>query len=208
MFSDAELTLAYNVANAPINYFPYPHIYVPDVFPEEFYRDIQKNIPDPTAMVPIEQARPVKGYKERFVMEVSGKHLDVLPEEKQAFWRDFSGWLLCGRFMNLMMQKFSPFIQQRFKNTQGLQFHNECLLVEDITKYALGPHTDSPRKVLTFLFYLPKDNSQAHLGTSIYVPSDGTFTCPGGPHYGFERFKRVITLPFQAERNVCFRQNR
>jgi hypothetical protein len=204
MFSDAELTLSYNVSNAPIKYFPYPHIYVPNVFPEAFYRDIQKNMPDPAAMLPIEQVRPVKGYKERFVMEVSGKHLDLLPEEKRAFWRDFSNWLLSGRFMNLMMKKFAPFIQQRFKSSQGLQFYNECLLVEDVTKYALGPHTDSPRKVITFLFYLPKDESQSHLGTSIYVPSDGTFTCPGGPHHEFEKFKRMVTMPFQPNAMFAF----
>jgi hypothetical protein len=106
--------------------------------------------------------------------------------------------------MNLMLQKFGPFVQQRFKGAQGLQFYNESLLVEDITKYSLGPHTDSPRKVLTFLFYLPKDESQSHLGTSIYIPKDGTYTCPGRPHYGFENFQRVVTMPFKPNTLFAF----
>jgi hypothetical protein len=204
MSSDVEMALAYNVTNAPIRYFPYPHIYVPDVFPEAFYAEIQRNIPDPAAMIPIEQARPVKGYKERFVLEIAGEQVETLPEAKKNFWKDFSGWLLSGRFMNLMLQKFNPFLQQRFKGVQGVQFFNEALLVEDITKYALGPHTDAKRKVLTFLFYLPKDESQAHLGTSIYVPRDGSFTCPGGPHYGFEHFQRVATMPFKPNTLFAF----
>jgi hypothetical protein len=203
MFSDAELALAYNAVNAPIRFFPYPHIYVEDVFPPEFYGEIQRNIPDPSAMIPIEQARSVKN-KERFVLEIAGDQVQTLPDIQKTFWKDFSRWLLSGRFMNLMMQKFNPFLQQRFKGAQGLEFHNEALLVEDITKYALGPHTDSPRKVLTFLFYLPKDDSQSHMGTSIYFPRDGAFTCPGGPHYRFDRFQRVTTMPFKPNALFAF----
>ena len=118
----------------------------------------ERNIPNPSAMISIEQARPVKGYKERFVLDIAGEQTQTLPATQKTFWKDFSGGLLSGRFRNLMMQIFGPFLQQRFKGVQGLSFYDEALLVEDITKYALGPHTDSPRKVLTFLFYLPKDD--------------------------------------------------
>jgi hypothetical protein len=46
------------------------------------------------------------------------------------------------------------------------------------------------------LFYLPKDLSQSHIGTSMYLPNDPNFTCPGGPHYGFDKFTRLHTMPF------------
>ena len=52
------------------------------------------------------------------------------------------------------------------------------------------------RKVITLLFYLPKDESQRHLGTSIYLPKDREFRCPGGPHYSREGFERIVTMPF------------
>jgi hypothetical protein len=70
------------------------------------------------------------------------------------------------------------------------------MLVEDVTKYALGPHTDSPKKVITMLFYLPRDLSQSHMGTSIYLPKDPAFRCQGGPHYKFDGFQRLHTMPF------------
>jgi hypothetical protein len=197
MYSDAELALAYKFANAPLSGFPYPHFYIRDVFPADFYERLQANIPDPSLMIPIEEARPVKGYKERFVLEIgTPKHQELLPADKRQFWREFSQWLCSGRFANIALSKFQPFIQQRFRNGPMPQMHNEALLVEDITKYSLGPHTDAPRKVITMLFYLPKDTSQSHLGTSIYLPKDGSFTCPGGPHYGFEKFVRLHTMPF------------
>jgi hypothetical protein len=69
-------------------------------------------------------------------------------------------------------------------------------VVQDRTNYVLGPHTDSPLKVVSFLFYLPADAALPHLGTSMYVPKDPSFTCPGGPHHAFENFDRLLTIPY------------
>jgi len=196
MSSSAELQLAYRYGNAPVFGFPYPHSFIRDVFPKDFYDEMRRNLPDPAAMIPIEQARAVKGYKERFVLGLNPQHLEKLPADKRKFWQDFGGWLLSGRFSQLGMSKYRNLIEQRFKGQSGFEFYHEALLVEDVTNYKLGPHTDATRKVVTLLFYLPKDESQAHLGTSIYVPKDLSFTCPGGPHHPFEQFDRVVTMPF------------
>ena len=68
--------------------------------------------------------------------------------------------------------------------------------MRDRTTYSLGPHTDTPEKVLSFLFYLPPDASMAHLGTSIYVPKDPQFICRGGPHHDFAHFRRMLTMEY------------
>ncbi|MBX3662565.1 MAG: hypothetical protein KF804_08955 [Burkholderiales bacterium] len=183
--------------------FPFPHFFIPEVFPGDFYRELQHNMPDPEAMVPIEQARPVKGYKERFVLGFEDKHLETLPESKRRFWSDFRDWMTAGRFSSLVLHKFQPFIQERF-NGQSVQFNDELLLVQDVTNYKLGPHTDAPRKVVTMLFYLPPDESQKHLGTSIYVPNDLDFRCPGGPHHQRDQFSRLRTMPFMPNSLFAF----
>jgi hypothetical protein len=196
MYSDAELALTYKFANAPILQFPYPHFFIQDVFSHGFYEDLQRSLPDPSLMKPIEEARGAKGYKERFVLELSGEHLGSVPEDKRRFWQDLTGWLNAGRFANLAIAKFQHWIDQRFKGAPRPKMYSEALLVEDITKYSLGPHTDSVRKVITMLFYLPRDMSQSHLGTSIYLPKDRSFTCAGGPHHPFDQFVRLHTMPF------------
>lgn len=204
MFSDAELQLAYKVGNVPFNMFPYPHFYVPDVFPADFYRRLQQNLPDPAAMIPIEQARRVRGYKERFVLGLDDDNLATLPAAKQAFWSDLAGWLVGQNFGQLVLRKFQPLIGQRFGGRTDMQFEEEALLVQDVTNYKLGPHTDAPRKVVTMLFYLPPDNSQLHLGTSIYLPRDPAFTCPGGPHHPHDQFARLHTNPFAPNSLFAF----
>ena len=46
MFLDAELHLAYKIANTPILNFPFPHIYVENIFPADFYSKLLKNFPE------------------------------------------------------------------------------------------------------------------------------------------------------------------
>jgi hypothetical protein len=182
--------------------FPYPHIYVPEVFPAEVYAEILANIPDPSAMTPIAEARPVRGYKERFVLDPA-RAAEALPAGQAEFWRGLDALLTRGAFRDVLLNVFRAWIQKRF-NATTIHCSQETLLVEDITNYALGPHTDSPSKIVTVLFYLPKDESQAHLGTSIYMPKDRERRCPGGPHYGYEGFDRVATMPFLPNAMFAF----
>jgi hypothetical protein len=212
MSSRAELYTAYQIFNAPIRGFPYPHCFVPDVFAPDFYAEMQRNLPDPTDMIPILEARQVKGYEQRFVLELhKPEHLATLPDDKRTFWQGVAKWMVgggsgqLGLLGQVMMQKFQPFVQSRFRgNLNGVKFYDEAFLVEDITDYKLGPHTDSPVKVITLLFYLPKDESQRHLGTSIYIPKDRNFRCGGGPHYPFEWFERMASMPFQPNSLFTF----
>lgn len=195
--------LAYSILNAPLRTHPYPHVYVPNVFPPEVYAELQRQIPHPDAMIPIEKARPVKGYKERFVQDISGP-LDGLTDPQKAFWRAMSRALLGGGFRSVMIERFKPFFVERFKDLGPVKIYDESLLVEDITNYALGPHTDAPQKVITVLFYLPKDDSQRDLGTSIYMPKEPGRRCPGGPHHAYEDFDRVATMPFLPNSMFAF----
>ena len=207
MSSSAELQLAYKVSNAPVDLFPYPHFVVNDVFPADFYARMQSMLPRPDILRSLEEARGVKGYDERFVFEFKPGQLAQLPPAQRDFWQQLHAWLVGGRFAHLMLNKFSPFIKQRFGTDANVRFYDEALLVQDTTEYKLGPHTDAPRKVLTLLFYLPPDTSQAHLGTSIYLPKDRDFRCPGGPHHPHEQFDRVWTVPFVPNSLFVFFKN-
>jgi len=197
MFSDVEMQLAYKIGNVPMSMFPFPHFYLENIFPDNYYKRIQENLPNPEDMIPIEKVRPVKGYKERFVLELRDEYLDALPENKRKFWKELQRILVENTsFANLVFSKFGDFISRRFEGQNDMEFYAETLLVEDTTHYALGPHTDATRKVVTMLFYLPPDTSQAHMGTSIYIPNNSEFRCQGGPHHPREQFSLLHTNPF------------
>jgi len=195
MSSSAELHLAYRIANAQVLPFPYPHFFVRDIFPADYYARLQAMLPDPASLVPLAEARNVRGYDERFVLDLGAESLARLDAPRREFWEGLRETLSGGAFARLLLQKFGPLVKERF-GAQPVSFYEEMLLVQDTTRYSLGPHTDSPRKVITLLFYLPHDESQEHLGTSMYVPRDRAFRCPGGPHYPREGFESVWTMPF------------
>lgn len=203
-FQEAELQVAYEFGNAPIRPFPFPHLYMQEVFPRAFYQAIQDNLPVGGQWSPIAEKRRVTGYRERFVCCFDDASLADLDPPRQQFWRQFRDTFLRGSLKSFLLDKFRPHIERRFKADMPAAFRDELLLVQDIQQYALGPHTDSPRKVVTVLFYLPPDDSQEALGTSIYLPRDPAFVCKGGPHYDRENFLRLKSMPFRPNSVFCF----
>jgi len=193
-----ELQVLYKIGNAPIREYPYPHVYVPEIFPAEFYAEIRRNLPAQSALKTLGELGRVRGtaYPERAVLPLAETSLAALEPAQRDFWNGVRQWLLGRRFADIVVGKFAPYLAQRFGDLRRVRFGFESLLVRDRTRYSLGPHTDTTSKALSFLFYLPPDASKAHLGTSIYLPKDPNFTCPGGPHYGFDRFERLYTAPY------------
>lgn len=198
MSSDVSLQVLYKIANATIQPFPFPHIYVRDVFPSDFYEEIRRQLPPKDVFKTLTALQRVGvGYSDsRLVLPLTKDAVAGLEEPFRTFWRGISSWMLGSAFGGTVLSMFSDFLQMRFGDPKAKQYHDEALLVQDYTTYSLGPHTDSEAKVLSFLFYLPPDDSLSHLGTSIYVPNDMKFTCPGGPHHPFEKFRRMVTMPF------------
>lgn len=196
---ETELQVLYRIGNAAVREYPYPHIYVPDIFPADFYAEMRSNLPPQSALKNLGELGRVKGgdgYAARGVLPLTQQDLASLAPAQRDFWERVRQWLLGRRFADTMIGKFAPYLAQRFGDLRNVRFGHEALIVRDRTSYALGPHTDSPAKALSFLFYLPADASKAHLGTSIYLPRDPAFVCPGGPHHAFDKFQRMLTLPY------------
>ena len=82
--------------------------------------------------------------------------------------------------------------------TSNFKFRIGASLVKDLTKYKLGVHTDTPAKFLTFLFYIPSDDSLKDLGTALYEPKDKDFHSKNEikGHYPIEDFNLVKKVDF------------
>lgn len=208
MSSGVEEYVIYQITNSPMREYPYPHVYVDSVFPPEFYRELRRNWPTAANLVTLESTgRVPKGaYPERFIMPLRDDEVEKLPPDRGQFWKEFATWLLGGhRFMEALIEKFEPFVKQRFGAKLGeVGFLAESLVVRDHTNYKIGPHTDAPHRLLSLLFYCPEDDSLRHLGTSIYTPIDPAFRCQGGPHYPHKMFRKVVTMEYRPNTLFAF----
>lgn len=197
----------YQIANAPIREYPYAHIYVENIFPDDFYAAMRASWPDQSALITIaDTGRVAKGaYPERFVMPFKQAEIDKLDEAHRPFWNELASWLITQRFLTAMIDKFEPYAKARFGDElYECVFENDALIVRDLTNYSIGPHTDSPSRLLSMLFYCPQDETHKHLGTSLYVPRDPAFRCAGGPHYPHALFHKVRTMEYKPNSLFAF----
>lgn len=169
----------YQLRNAAIKQYPFPHFFAENVFPAEFYARLREELP------PDERYDALRGYPARLI--TSGIEAPCL--------RDFDSEYFLMSVANI----FGPWIAHTRPPTP---LSGEFRHVRDRQNYQITPHTDAPWKVISLLFYLPPDETQREHGTSIYVPKDHAKRCAGGPHHPREPFELVYTAPYVP--NSCF----
>jgi hypothetical protein len=198
MSSDVEDAVVARIAAAPVLREPFAHCVIDEVFPEEFYESIIDHWPEEESWQPLSESGRVSegAYAQRQVVLMNPEGYARLDPERRAFWeRDVGAWLLGERFLTAVLEKF----QKKTEKTAG-----DALIVSDRNTYAIGPHTDATHRLVSLLFYVPEDETFRRFGTSFYKPLDPNFRCAGGPHYKFERFRRVTTVEFVPNRLVVF----
>ncbi|HEX7765418.1 MAG TPA: hypothetical protein VF443_01810 [Nitrospira sp.] len=171
----------YKIANAEVKLWPFPHFYIEEVFPWKFYSQFIENLP-----AQAEYSKGAANYNGRkFADPTSTGELSFLESEE---------------FLESNIFAFRKQFAARFPDG-SLHPKMDLRLILDSQNYAIGPHTDAPWKLLSLLFYMPKNYELEALGTSMYIPKDRSFCCPGGPHHKFDNFTKVYTAPFRP--NSC-----
>jgi FkbM family methyltransferase len=198
------------VEQATVTEQPFPYLVVDNVFPPDYYAQMLEHFPTKDSLRPIAETGRVAEnlYKERLVVLFTDDEFARMNVRQQRFWRDFAQWMYADQFLSYFVHRFQPYLEPRLAKIiaadGSLQVKGDALLVNDKTDYAIGPHTDSPRRLVTFLFYLPRDESMRELGTSVYRPKDPSFVCWGGPHHNYDKFDNVATVEFLPNRLLAF----
>lgn len=186
MIETSSFFIKNRIFTAPLVEDPFPNFYAEDVFPEGLYRQMLENLP-PTDRYTL-PPRVTNATAERLICDAD--KLDI------PFWDDLTKWMLGTDFAEMLIEKFKSSFVKRFKG-QELKFGNDTRLVRDFENYQIKPHTDTPVKAISLLFYLPKDESDIGLGTSLYVPKDPNMRCDGQRRHLFDLFNKVYTAPFK-----------
>jgi hypothetical protein len=168
---------------------PFPAFYAENVFPIDFYERLLDQIDAKRDYSPNPQGK----FANRTFADDIG-----IPELDFMFGPDF---------LKAVVHLFEQPFMERFGD-KAVKLTRDLRLIRDSKEYKIGPHTDAPWKLISLLFYLPRDASMREYGTSILVPNDPRFKCEGGPHYDFEPcpgispgFREVWRAPFLP--NTC-----
>ena len=116
-----------------------------------------------------------------------------LPDGQRAFWRKLSRVLRSRALQEAFKAKFRAALEQRFGcSIDRLTFYPVPMLLRDLRGYRIGIHGDGQRKAITVQLYLPRDESQAQLGTVFHEGRNG------------EAAQRTKRLPFRPATGYAF----
>jgi hypothetical protein len=137
---------------------------------DEKHRSIVKldEIPDPErARFWNELLSP--GFREEFSALLLGKFLPFIP----SYRRYGLAGRLKAKFDRELKTVYSPLDAAQRRSLLSAPLPGTWILTGDEPGYALPPHTDHPRKMVTFLLYLSEPNAARPLpGTSVYTPHE------------------------------------
>lgn len=192
-----------------VQYDPFPHYIINDIFPFEYYSEIQSNFPDTASMVPLsETGRTGKAYKERLVTLFNEDGFSKLSYDQREFWAGVAGWLysplLIDKAIRLFRGELTGRLSEISRRVGCIRVRGDALLVADQTNYGIGPHTDAPHRLITFLFYLPATDIFSKHGTTLYKPRDPGFFSVGDRHFSYDEFIEVKRIPFVPNSALIF----
>ena len=172
---------------------PWAYKFIENIFPNDFYQEIITNLPSKKyykSRVSVDTRAKQSNYNpERFVFQINQDNLKTLNSDQEKFWYLLIASLCSDKIFNTVMKVFKETLAHRMNNLSQIEknklgiknykINKKAEIVKDFKKYHLGAHTDNYNKLITFLFYLPKDKSLENLGTAIYkkkinIPVDET----------------------------------
>lgn len=185
---------------AAVEVDPFPHFYLENVFPADYYQELLRNLPSTAVYDNLYEVTDLKldHFRHRNQRDMDSGWTERLPSEIQPFWHSFDEWFLGADLAQAVLGSF------RSQRSGWPEVSVESQFIRHRAGYFLGPHSDLYTKLVVLLIYLAPNNSAAHLGTSLYRPKDPAFSCADSKHYPFEDFIRVKTAPYKPNSLLAF----
>jgi hypothetical protein len=162
------------VENAPLEREPFCHFYLDGVFPRAMYPALLRNLPPKELYEPLNLRKWVRpdGTSTRDLFYLTPENLSKLRKEQGDLWRAVLTALTDGPFKRAVFTRLARDLAERFETTEehvpDLPFVYDLSLVRDTEDYRIKPHPDGLNNLVTMQFYMPSDESQMELGTSVY----------------------------------------
>lgn len=186
---------------------PYPHYYLENVLPDDYYQDLLDHLPESAVYQNLYEVTDLKldHFRHREQRDLTEGWTSGLPVELRNFWDRFDQWFLGPELAGAVLASFAAPMHSRFgEDTSWPAVSVESQLIRHRAGYFLGPHSDLYTKLAVLLIYLAPDRSAEHLGTSLYRPKDPEFSCPNSVHHSFADFVRVKTAPYRPNSLLAF----
>lgn len=164
------------ISTAVTDPMPSDNIYIEDIFPPMIYSEMLARLPTDEQYSFIEHPDAVlpNGSITRKLLDLTDETIKSFNPDDQEFWKHLKEVFVSDMLLTAITQKFRGKLNMRF-GPEWPEMIMVPVFYRDYAGYRIGVHTDAPYKIATMQFYLPKDNSQIHLGTSFHKREGNNF---------------------------------
>lgn len=165
--------VAYKLANTPVRSWPFPHLEIEDLLPRPLFDALRSlNITDRlVSRSTTVAAAKIQPSPERYHLSLTDRFGGSAVANEPVLAAAVGA--LCHSIVaRALITRFQHVISKRFDGEIPL-FHHSLEYIDDRTGYALPPHTDAPRKLVTLLLYLADEGADPELGTALYALRSG-----------------------------------
>src|SRR5579872_1320366 len=166
--------LADVIDRAPLSTDPFPHFVVRGFFPADVYPAVLELLPDLASYRPFAYEKHCNpdGVSNRLHFGLSNGGLERLDPLRQPFWRTLRSVAGSTELKRLAFSKLAPGLALRYGVVQDEAAELPGFALPELfcesAGYAIRPHPDTRRKVVTMQIALPRDSRQRELGTEFY----------------------------------------
>lgn len=177
--------LVRRLEQTPLRAEPFPHLVLERTLPTAVYAAILSGLPDQSLYHYFHHpdASREDGTSTRSAFPLDTEHLDRLDGEQHTLWSAVARGLSSELLKKVLFEKFAFELSARFgvpaAEVSRIESYPHVSLLRDQAGYEVSPHPDTKRKIVTFLLYLPMDEGQIELGTTLYRPCRSATTGPG-----------------------------
>jgi hypothetical protein len=206
-FADARRHAIYQIAHTAVRAYPFPHVFVEDVFPHDFYARLQALLPpdDAYAVASLDANR----NPGQLALSARRARTERLDPERRAFWSATLAALDHADTGAWMIAKFYEALSERLgladaETGPGRDLRGSVTLLRDRRTGGEGPGTGETGTVVTAIFQLARNANRRELGPTLYMPKDPGLRCAGGRCHDRDAFERITTLPYRPNTLLAF----
>ena len=170
-----DASVRQKVESAEIRSEPFPHVVIPDLLPEPFFRELASSIP------PVELFEPSKGgIKSDLRVRERNAYFQAAPEEFKATWRRLRDEVyravlvptLTSRLERELREKYADLFSPELADeimAAGLESSDGQILARR-PGYHLKPHLDSAHFGITLLLYFTAADNESTGALCLFRP--------------------------------------
>jgi hypothetical protein len=173
MVGSVEQAVREKVGGAEIERDPFPHLIIPDLLPEEFFRQLAETIP-------LDAFEAKDDAKSNLPVKDGDEHFEAAPEEFRTAWRQFRDDVVRETIAPILVDRLRVDIWEKFASLFSPEVADEMMAGGFTSKsgrimarrpgYSLGPHSDAAHFAVTCLLYFTNADDADTGALCLYRP--------------------------------------